>query len=57
MKQKHLVNVTIVAGVLCILLGTPGPLGNLAGVLWPAALVLFAAAVAAGFRFGTSDAP
>ena len=50
MKDKYAVSAVMLAGVVCVLLGTVGPLGNLAGILWLAALLFFAAAPVLAFR-------
>ncbi|MCC3302782.1 hypothetical protein [Arthrobacter sp. zg-Y895] len=50
MKDKYAVNAVMLAGVACILLATLGPLGNIAGILWLAALLFFAAAPVLAFQ-------
>ncbi|UWX97349.1 hypothetical protein N2K95_01225 [Arthrobacter zhaoxinii] len=55
MKDKYAVNAVMLAGVACILLATLGPLWNIAGILWLAALLFFAAAPVMVFRRHQSD--
>lgn len=49
-RRNVFAGVLLIAGVLCIQLGTAGPLQNAAGILWIAALAFFISAVVVAIR-------